>query len=202
MMPNEQLSKATLASLDTSIKELATSDKTLMLLERASTTWLLPEDHKAGLLHLKLFDPDWTFDKWENGRIFDSNFELRWEWINGTYQTTYCGKPLPLTNFEDILDIQNAVHDTRSYFLWGTKVQEKRLKLIDYPPGSIVFAELQVARLFEYPVSSQAQRVKLNIREYHDDNDNLIYYRFHSLVECDMYGKPLANEQEEKDESI
>jgi hypothetical protein len=50
--------------------------------------------------------------------------------------------------------------------------------------GLPAFADFQIPRLLRYPVSSNARRVRLLVREYRDPaSDERVYYRFLGLKE-------------------
>ncbi|MGB1251997.1 MAG: hypothetical protein ACPG8W_15375 [Candidatus Promineifilaceae bacterium] len=188
-MADDTLFCATLTSFDTLLQQLPTVNPSWLLMETLPTGWV-DEQGRANGIRLERFSGQASFLE-TKGRIFCPDFELRWERLGGTQiQFVYCGKSLSLNGFDAADELAQTKSAQHSYFLWGTKVQEDRLQLVGYPPNSILFAELQVPRLLEYPVSPAAQRVKLAIRTFHDDQHNLVYYRFHSLEEdCTPVGR-------------
>lgn len=158
-----------------------------MYLERVPDRWLTDEERRDGL-RLERFAPDESFNAWERGRIFCAAFELRWEKLDGAFQAVYVGAPQELPGFvpADKLNLDGTKVEQRSYMLWGNKVPDEELETAgaEKREGQPAFIEFQVPRVFYYPVSDQAQRVRLQVREYIDpDSGARCYHRFLGLEE-------------------
>jgi|Deesub1362A_J573_1020465.scaffolds.fasta_scaffold00513_9 hypothetical protein len=175
----EAIYQVDLRSLKQVIPVLPVTEDTLMLLQRVPGNWLSEEERAEGV-RLERFDSATNFDQWEQGRIFNAEFELRWEQVDGTFHAVYCGDKKEPPGFAEVKEIDLAALTTkqRSYFLWGERVKEEDLPVIGQSPGTLVFLEFQVPRLLHYPVSPQAKRAKLKVLEYRDATGALVYYRF------------------------
>jgi hypothetical protein len=158
-----------------------------MYLERVPDRWLTAEERREGL-RLERFTPEEDFNTWERGSIFCATFELRWEKLDGAFQTVYIGVPAELTGFTiaDDLDLGATEPKEYSYMLWGNRVPNNALETVgaDKREGQPVFIEFQIPRLLHYPVSDHAQQVWLRVREYVDPGSGArCYYRFLGLEE-------------------
>ena len=179
---------ARLDDLSATVSTLKWPEASYMYLERVPVGRLVAPDPQE-TLRLAHFDANTSFDEWERGRLFCANFELRWEKQDGAFQTVYVGTPPPikLAGFEsaDELDLQNMTPRRRSYYLWGSRVSNQKLKTIgaEREEGSEVFVALRIPRILRYPVSAKAKYAKLMIREYVDSGEKVLYYRFEGLEE-------------------
>lgn len=106
---------------------------------------------------------NWTES--EKGRIFCSNWELRWE----KQHIIYIGNQVNLTDFSLELDLSAYNCIEASYYLWGEKDQDR-------------FIELQIARTLNYPILT-SKRVKLKFAEWSDATGLLIASRCKALEE-------------------
>jgi hypothetical protein len=178
---------ARLETLEPTIAALEPLEACYMYLERVPDEWLTGEDRRDGL-RLEKFEPDEDFDRWERGRIFCADFELRWERLDGAFQAVYVGAPQELPGFvpADELNLDGTKVEQRSYMLWGNKVPADDLETVgaEKREGQSAFIEFQVPRVFYYPASDQAQRVRLQVREYVDPGSGArCYHRFLGLEE-------------------
>lgn len=169
------------------VAALNVPDRCYVYLERVPERWLTEEERRDGL-RLERFAPDEDFNIWERGRIFSELFELRWEKLDGAFQAVYVGAPAELDGFApaDELDLVEKRTGERSYLLWGNRVPDDELETVgaERREGQQVFIEFQVPRVLRYPVSDQARRVRLRVREYVDRGSGAVcYYRFLGLEE-------------------
>jgi hypothetical protein len=136
-----------------------------MFLERVPSNWLDSSEIAAGI-RIESFGvaTDWAL--WERGRVFCSQWELRWE---GT-RTAYTGVAATLSGFALVQDLSTYTRRNRSYYLWG----ERSARI---PDG---FVELRVARTLHYPVA-HGSRVKLRIAEWFDSSGELVASRLLGL---------------------
>ncbi len=177
-----QLDDPTLA-----VKTLAWPEPSYMYLEQVPSSWVTAPDIEIGL-SLRHLDPDLDFQRWERGRLFCQNWELRWEKQNGLFWCVYTGSATELSGFAPApeLDLSTAELVSDSYYLWGLQVAEEDLDTVGAPsqPNAQVFLELRVPRLLRYPVSSDARRVKLVTCNYQNSiSGEMIYHRYQSLQE-------------------
>lgn len=158
-----------------------------MYLERIPETWLTPGEiaHGFRLEHLDL-DEDWH--SWERARLFCETFELCWERIEAGYQTIYIGPEAALQDFTLIadLDLEDMEIVEESYLMWGNRVPQKKVSDIGVEPkaGQHAFVEFAVPRVLTYPVSEQAENVRLRVRRYVEPLTGIMRaYRFCNLEE-------------------
>ncbi len=183
----EVIQWARLETLNTTIDVLKPQATCYVYLERVPDRWLTDEEQQKGL-RLEKFTPEQDFNEWERGRIFCEIFELRWEKLDGAFQIVYVGAPKELPGFtlSDELDLGDKRVEERSYMLWGNRVPNIQMETVgaEEREGQPAFLEFQMPRLLYYPVSDQAQRVRLRVREYVDPgNGARCYYRFLGLEE-------------------
>jgi hypothetical protein len=185
--PADIIQWARTADLAPAVAALAWPDPSYMLLERVPYAWLTEAEIEKGL-RLEKFNPAENWNGWERGRLFCADFELRWEMLDGAFQAVYVGPPVDLSGFAhaDELDLSDTAVETHSYWLWGNRVPDADLETI----GAVkrddqhAFIEFVVPRVLHYPVSDAAQRVKLCVHQYIDQNNGaLAYYRFCGLEE-------------------
>ena len=183
----EYIQWARLAEPETAIRSISWTPPTYMYLERVPEIWL-SDDEVAGGVRFELLDPETPFGSWERGRVFCSEVEMRWEKLNGAYQSVVVGNASPIEGFSpaEELDLAGANVQICGYQLWGQRVEGEQLDLIgtEHEPNRPIYLELRVPRLLRYPVSSEAHQVRLKVREYVDPKSGeLLYYRFLGLEE-------------------
>jgi len=159
----------------------------VMYLERVPNAWLSDAERRDGL-RLIPFEPGVEFGRWERGRLFCDRFELRWERLEGAFQTVYVGEAIDLTGFAaaEEIDLSAAESVDREILLWGSAVARERLESVRVPDveGFSAFVDFRISRLLRYPVGADAARVRLRMREYRDPaSGERVYYRFLGLKE-------------------
>ena len=180
----EQLCWGTTEELLEIVCTLTYPPEALMMLERVPTTFL-SDGERENSICLQKYNADENLEAWERGRIFHSDFELRWEKHNAGFVIVYIGEPKTLT-LPHIKSLSDFEFNDVSYYLWGEKMTADTLKLIDQPDTENLFLELQIPRLLSYPVSNQHEklRVKLTTRHYlNSETGTLEFYRFRHLEE-------------------
>lgn len=158
-------------------------------LERVPGGWLSAEE-AAGAVCLAELDPALPFAAYERGRVFCSEFELRWEKVDGSFAAVLAGAVSHSAPFTPAVEPGLAaaqVCDT-AYPLWGSPLPAEVLAALDPviagsgPANSRPFLELRIPRVLWYPVGPDANRVQIRVREYYDsDSGELLYYRFVSV---------------------
>ena len=184
---SEIIQRARTADLVPAVTALAWPDPSYMLLERVPHAWLTEAEIENGL-RLEKLDLTENWNRWERGRLFCADFELRWEKLDGAFQAIYVGPPVNLPGFApaDELTLDDKTIEIHSYWLWGKRVPDDKLATVGARryPGQNVFLEFVIPRLLYYPVSDAAQQVKLRVCQYIDPKSGaLAYYRFCGLEE-------------------
>jgi len=169
---------------------------TLMLLE-IEPRYIVEPKARQDLLLFEKFHPEADFTPYTSGRVFHKQGELRWERQLTDIQVVYTGEreyQPKLNECEDrSLDGYDSV--TRSYFLFGKRLDEGQIKRIGSTARSGDFAEVRIPRLLRYPLLEElkgADYIQLAICEYMDHTTGAnIAYRFKELV-------PFQKSQEQK----
>jgi len=118
-----------------------------------------------------------------SGRVFDRDFELRWERVSGKTQVVFLGtkevyqdvlRAVPELK-QDEAAIQNLDSQPRHYYLFGLLLDADDCEHmgIQALEGEEYYAEVRIPRLLRYPdikpgSSQKAQRVQLAVKEYAD----------------------------------
>lgn len=186
-MTDECILWARLDDPGSAVDALDVPPSSVMVLERVPNAWLSDAERRNGL-RLDIIEPGVEFGRWERGQVFCDAFELRWERIDGAFQTVYVGAPVGLPGFVEAEEVDLSGTNTadRELFLWGTAVAQDRLEAVGVvdEEGSSAFVDFRIPRLLRYPVGTDAARVRLRIREYCDPSSGeRVYYRFLGLKE-------------------
>lgn len=141
-----------------------------VLLETTPDSWLDPAAQRETIRFDSLVAVIHE-GRWTSGRVFNLDFELRWEQYQDGMHLVYCGAntELPGLNGEP-LDLRLSRDISCS--LWGAAVTDP--ELVGEPAGALVFAELRIPRLLRYPVSARARFVRLIVREYLDTSSGAV----------------------------
>ena len=132
-----------------------------------------------------------------SGRVFDRDFELRWESVSGKIQVVFLGTK---TVYQDTLHaipelrqdeeaLQNLTSHPRYYYLFGLLLDadDRERMGIQAVEGEEYYAEVRIPRLLRYPdlkpdSSQKAQRVQLVVEEYTDKSTGQVkLFRFSGL---------------------
>jgi hypothetical protein len=182
---SDVLAWARLPAVTTTIQTLygaAASANTdiFMYLERVPMSVLSEHERQEGI-RLERYEPTWTFDQWERGRVFDATSECKWERFGSHIHLVYCG-PQPPDGFAIIPDAAQTWRD-QDYYLWGERVSDVDKQTLGLPLHEPAFVELQIPRILRYPVSLSAERVCLKVREFYTKTGQLWYARWCSVFE-------------------
>ena len=133
-----------------------------------------------------------------SGRIFNEDFELRWEQASGKTNVVFLGTKevyreaqhdIPeLTPDEETLK-ELVPQDPRQYYLFGQLLDADDRQNMGLKPagGEEYYAEVRIPRLLRYPDLEQAEpekerRVRLVVREYSDKRTGRVkLFRFQGL---------------------
>jgi len=166
---------------------LSDSAGSLILLEMQPQKMVEKEDRQN-----LLFFAEYTgklphiINEYTAGRIFNEEFELRWEKINSGVQIVYIGNKQTLSLPTEKTDVlKDCVRATSSYYLFGKRLDDEKVDNIGVPAQTDDFAEVRIPRLLRYPVKDKHKDyVKLNVYEYrHKVTNERILFRFRSLAE-------------------
>lgn len=163
---SEIIAFAGISALQPALKTLPLT-KAFVLVERTPASWV-DEPGRQGLLRFDVGDADVPYDEYDVGRVFCRDYEVRWDRRLDT--VVYVGEERVLPNFTIEAITLDKAHDL-SYSLWGALVADPRT--LGLPGDSVVYAELRLPRLLQYPVSrhehrSSARHVRVHAREYVD----------------------------------
>lgn len=185
----EAIYSAQVDDIATVVGAITWPDDTLMILERLPLRWLEQEEIETGL-RFEVFEPEAPFNQYERGRIFHEAGELRWEKINQKFRTVYVGSdeialPPDFTK-DDTLSLHKE-EQPQSYYLWGKRLTDDALAILERQPGAAMFAEFTVGGILtEYPAGAPAdkkqEQVALQVVRYIDpETEQLQYYRFQGV---------------------
>lgn len=163
----------------------------------------ISHDERQGLLRFAHFDTSIAFADYTTGRIFHPNFELRWEQTSAStamYQVVYIGAERDMSNLrcnDYLIECKEHAENEHKkqgdkyqciflnethYYLFGTIVKDATKKAVERE-RTVVFAEARIPRPLHYPdLSSPAERVQLQVREYCDrQSGQVMWFRFADL---------------------
>jgi hypothetical protein len=178
----------------TDIKDLIDTcgflDESWVLLERNPRDVIAEPERRQNLLYFAEFSAPLPNDLLEhtNGRIFNMHFELRWEQAATDIQVIYTGITrsisMPIETAEELADYRQR---TRSYYLFGKRLNNDLIEKIGPPAQVGDFAEVQIPRLLRYPANLSKDFVKLETCEYIDKpSGELILFRFTRPLEVSV----------------
>ncbi len=126
-----------------------------------------------------------------SGRIFQDDFELRWEKLETTYQVVYLGIPREITGLEsDQTDLLAKLKQRKqsTCYLFGTKLDTSALRDPALQGKNGYFAEARIPRLLYYPVAPlKAMRLKIKVCEYIDQQTQEVQlFRFQGFEEAEL----------------
>jgi len=185
-MTDEMLRSGEVENISTLITDREFPEKTQVLLEKLPEQVIPPSD-RQNLLCCVDFDSKLDFDHAISGRIFHSDFEIRWQRNDEKTQVVYLGKADPkmliLVNDHTSLLTQCKV-GKKQYYLFGERLSPAQVQRIGPPANDGDFAVLRIPRLLQYKTAPVgAQRVRLVVREYvHQKTGQLLIFRFEDLV--------------------
>lgn len=159
-----------------------------VLIERLPEQVITSAKERHDLLRFTYFDPGIPFADYTSGRIFDEQAELRWEKQGTSMQVVYLGskgREQVLLNYR----LQESHELSRlsplgekKIFLFGERIATGDLNKMGGAASPGDFAEVRIPRLLHYPVPQDKQRyVRLVVREYCDEQNRIVLFRFQDL---------------------
>lgn len=179
---SERTAWATLARITPLITAITWDEPAWMYLEPAPQTYRDPAVARDELRFARL-DSATTFERWERGRVFNAEQELRWEKVGQAFHVVYCGDAPP----NELTEIAHTAGDPQktSYYLWGQQVQEVKAIRddLDLQMDESAFIELRIPRILRYPASVKTRYVQVRVRELIGADGSLYYARWAGIIE-------------------
>lgn len=111
------------------IHTLSWPDIAYMYLERIPERWLsLPE--VANGVRFEILDLQTPFQQWEHSQLFCSSFELRWEKMDGQFQTVLVGEAPILVACSAIEPDLDAASGRVQDLLWGRHIAKSEVAIL------------------------------------------------------------------------
>lgn len=175
----DQIFWANLTDPKDAVQAAAWPEPTYMYLERAPFSWL-DENEIADGVRLELLDLNADFGRYEKGRVFCADRELRWERVDGDFRAVLVGGGQPFGPFAPApeLDLSGAQTDTRRYFVWGLRIENSDLPVVGVQRAGRgePYLEMRVPRVLRYPVAGAKRRTRLIVCEYIDPKTGGVLY--------------------------
>jgi len=157
-------------------------------LERAIRHDQTLESEIAAGVRLERLDPAVDFAKYERGRVFCAERELRWERVDGVFRAVLVGDAQPFALFAPApeLDLSGAQTGTRRYFLWGLRIEDSDLAVVGVQRAGRgePYLEMRIPRVLRYPAAGSKRRTRLVVCEYIDpQTGGVIYSRLAGVEE-------------------
>jgi len=182
---NNMLSEADLATL---LEQCTFLHQGTFLGETLPLHIVKPEERDE-LVRFISFDATLPYEMYAQytfGRIFHTDFELRWQHESGKVRIMYIGveRKIPFLRAIDYLKLEKCA-EQQSYYLFGERVIDNQAEKIGKPVGEGDFAEARIPRLLHYPVKGHKRYVQLVVQEYLDEvTKQVALHRFVSVKEA------------------
>lgn len=183
----EMLCTSPVDDITTLIKECQFPPEALFLAERLPQQVIVDAKERRDLLRFTYFATNIPFVSYTSGRIFQQDYELRWEKNNGKTQVVYLGVERHLPGKWEMHTLDELQLKQREqpkyYYLFGERLRQEQLEQIGKPAVKGDFAELRIPRLLRYPVQLNARRrVRLAVCEYvRETTGDVELFRFQGL---------------------
>lgn len=159
------------------------------LAERLPQQVIVDPQQRQDLLRfarLRDISDDNDIARYTSGRVFDQDFELRWEKdADGSYKVVYLGneRSIPgLKKDEEELKKLDRSKEPKHYYLFGEYLNKEKLESMGIEPEEGYYAEVRIPRLLRYPAPKGARRVQLTVYEYIDkETGRVSLFRFQGL---------------------
>lgn len=179
------LSKTELATL---LAECTFLQEGTFLGEMVPAHTVRPEERDA-LIRFIPFDitqPCDAYVQYTSGRIFHTDFELRWQHEQDKVRVVYMGmeRSIPFLANKSKLPPEKYVEQQHSYYLFGERLGVEQLKKIGKSAAEGDFAEARIPRLLHYPIKGMGSHAQLVVREYCDETGQVVLHRFVTVKEA------------------
>ena len=196
-MAEEILYTGSVDDIATLVATFKFSPKACVLVESMPQHVVKERQNLLQLVRLNNIPDPAELTNFTSGRVFDRDFELRWERVSGKIQVVFLGTK---TVYQDTLHaipelrqdkkaLQNLTSHSRYYYLFGLLLDadDRERMGIQAVEGEEYYAEVRIPRLLRYPdlkpdSSQKAQRVQLAVEEYTDKSTGQVkLFRFSGL---------------------
>jgi hypothetical protein len=120
-----------------------------------------------------------------SGRVFQEDFELRWEKDRAQYQVVYLGNERELPGLTRVNSLDELKKSERPghYYLFGTILKTAQRNQIGLDEKGGYYAEIRIPRLLRYPYEAGTERVCVTTCEYtNKETGDVELFRFRGLV--------------------
>lgn len=148
---------------------------------------VIKEKERDALICFIAFDPTLPYNRYAQytfGRIFHTDFELRWQHESDGICVRYIGieQIIPFLRVKDDLKLEKGAKQQR-YYLFGERVKDK--EKIGKPSSEGDFAEARIPRLLHYPLKGSSSYAQLVVQEYLDtETKQVAFHRFIAIKEA------------------
>jgi len=184
-----QVDEVGLSQLFAACQQLQPPEEMLLLIEQLPDHVVSARERQS-LLRFEIYRPGIDILSSTSGRVFQQDFELRWEKLeDGLFQLIYLGTDQNKNllqglkeneAFHALLEEQKLEYREKSYCLFGE--QEKGWPESTKTGDRKFFVEAGIPRILSYPVHDSPWRVQLIVREYVcRETGQIAYFRFQAL---------------------
>ena len=172
MTAEETLYTGTVTNIATLIEACNLPPEAFVLVERVPRVVIDDAQERCDLLRFARLSDGVAIESYTSGRVFNLDFELRWEQdavTVGKTNVVYIGikRNLPgLTKSKRKLQTEDR---ERHYYLFGERLGQDMLSKMGIEPEEGYYAETRVPRLLRYPTlgqGQQPQRLQITARKY------------------------------------
>lgn len=175
------------------------SNTTRLLIEHIPAQ-VVNSKERVNLLLFKWFTLKIPFERYNSGRIFTNQLELRWELQGKDMWIVYLGPKLDEAILRDYGlkskggELKGLTVQEKSYFLFGQRLRSGDMDAIGVSTeDGNFFTEARIPRLLYYPVHSDKRGIKedeqksreyvqLHVREFFDERGSVAFFRFYGLT--------------------
>jgi hypothetical protein len=144
---------------------------------------------REALIRFTPFDATLTYDRYAqytSGRIFHTDFELRWQQESDGIRVRYIGseRKIPFLRVIEYPKLEKSAKQ-QGYYLFGERVIDNQTEKIGKPSSEGDFAEARIPRLLHYPLKGTRSYVQLVVQEYLDEETKQVaLHRFVTVKEA------------------
>ena len=150
---------------------------------------LVSTGERDRLIRFIRFDSELSYDmyaQYTTGRIFHTDFELRWLPEAEKVRVLYIGteQEIPFLAIPEYPELEERA-EQQSYYLFGERLKTSRTVSIGRPVSEEDLAEARIPRLLHYPLGGEKHYVQLVVQEYLEKATRQVaLYRFVAVKEA------------------